>query len=208
MEFDKIISKFLSSGNEKLDSLLKFTTECDAMTHILRMTVLTDNSRRENDAEHSWHIALMALLFKEFFPEDVNVDRAVKMCVCHDLIEIYAGDTFAYDTAGNETKTAREKAAADRLFGHLPHPLGKEIRSLWEEFDAMQTADSRYANCMDRIQPFLHNTLTEGHTWVQGRVSKTATEKRMKPVKDFMPAVWPWIEKNIERGIKEGWLTE
>ena len=178
------------------------------MTHVLRRTLLTDGSRRENDAEHSWHIAVMALLFEEYAAEKPHTGRAAKMLVVHDLIEIYAGDTFAYDEQANLDKEEREKNAADKLFSQLPPEQGKEIRSLWEEFDAMQTADSKYANGMDRIQPFLHNTLTGGHTWIQAGAKRSMVEKRMEIVRDFMPDVWKWAELNIQNGIKEGWITD
>lgn len=207
-KFDDIIKNFISSGDSKIDSLLKFTAEIDEMPHILRRTMLVDSSRRENDAEHSWHIAVMAMLFQDYATEKIDTGRVAKMCVVHDLVEIYAGDTFAFDIEGNSSKEQREKEAADRLFSHLPEETGKEIRALWEEFDAMSTADSRYANCMDRIQPFLHNTLTDGHTWVLGQVKMDAVIKRMQPVKNFMPALWPWVENNLDRGIEQGWILK
>ncbi|WP_288807148.1 HD domain-containing protein [uncultured Treponema sp.] len=199
---------FLPGHNERLNKQLLFTAEIDKMTHVLRRTLLTDGSRRENDAEHSWHIAVMALLFEEYAAEKPDTGRAAKMLVVHDLIEIYAGDTFAYDEQANLDKEEREKNAADKLFSQLPPEQGKEIRSLWEEFDAMQTADSKYANCMDRIQPFLHNTLTGGHTWIQAGAKRSMVEKRMEIVRDFMPDVWKWAELNIQNGIKEGWITD
>lgn len=206
--FEEIIKNFTSSGDARLDAILKFTAEADQMTAILRRTILTDGSRRENDAEHSWHIALMAMLFKDYAEQTPNVERAVKMCVVHDLIEIYAGDTFAFDKAGNVSKEEREKAAADKLYSHLPEDLAKELRGLWEEFDAMESADSRYANCMDRIQPFLHNTLTSGHTWTLAKVSVADCERRMSPVKKFMPRIWPWVQKCIEQAVRQGWLQK
>ena len=178
------------------------------MTGIIRRTSLIDKSRRENDAEHSWHIATMAMLFEEYAKEPVNVPRAVEMCVVHDLIEIYAGDTFAYDIKANEGKAEREKEAADKLFSQLPQEQGKMIRSLWEEFDAMETPDAKYAACMDRLQPFMHNSLTDGFTWVESGTNRKVVEKRMAVIKDFMPEVYEWIEANIDRAIAMGWLKE
>lgn len=201
------IEDFISSGMERLDKQLKFTAEIDKMTSVLRRTMLLDKSRRENDAEHSWHIAVMALLFEEYASEPVDIGHAIKMCVVHDLIEIYAGDTFAYDVEGNKSKAEREEKAADRLFALLPEEQGAYIRALWEEFDRMETADSKYAACLDRIQPFFHNTLTEGHTWVEsGTTDRAAVEKRMSIVKKFMPSVYPWVEKNIDNAVEKGWL--
>ena len=200
------IEDFLESKNIRLDQQLRFTAEIDKMTSILRRTMLVDGSRRENDAEHSWHIAVMALIFEEYAAEPANVNRAVKMCVVHDLIEIYAGDTFAYDVAGNADKAEREAAAADKLFAQLPSEQGAEIRSLWEEFDAMQTSDAKYAACMDRLQPFLHNTLTGGHTWVESGTARPSVEKRMAIIKDFMPEVYKWVETNLDNAVAKGWL--
>lgn len=197
---------FIPSGNERLDSQLLFTAEIDQLTQIARRTVLIDKSRRENDAEHSWHIAVMAMLFKEYVKEPVDVGRVVQMCVVHDLIEIYAGDTFAYDEKGNMDKEERERLAADKLFSLIPEEQGKMIRDLWEEFDAMETADSKYAACMDRLQPFYHNTLTDGHTWVEGNATRAAVEKRMAVIKDFMPEVYKWMDKNMDAAVEKGWL--
>ena len=200
------IENFLPSGKIRLDQQLKFTAEIDKMTGILRRTLLVDKSRRENDAEHSWHIAVMAMLFEEYAVEKVDTARAVKMCVVHDLVEIYAGDTFAYDVKGNEDKAERESLAADKLFGQLPEEQGQMIRDLWEEFDAMETPDAKYAACLDRIQPFLHNTLTDGHTWADGKTSRAAVEKRMAIVNEFMPEVYEWIVINLDRAMEKGWL--
>ena len=202
------LESFLPCDNDRLNKILKWTAEIDKMTHILRRTVLIDGSRRENDAEHSWHIAVMAILFEEYATEPVDFGRAVKMCVVHDLIEIYAGDTFAFDPKANEDKAEREKAAADKLFAQLPEDLGKEIRTMWEEFDRMDTPDSKYAACMDRLQPFLHNTLTKGHTWVEGKTHRGPVEKRLGVVKEFMPEVYKWAKLNIDNGVKQGWILE
>ena len=200
------LEEYLASGNERLDMQLKFTAEIDKMTSVYRRTLLVDGSRRENDAEHSWHIAVMALLFKEYCIEEPNVEHAIRMLVIHDLVEIYAGDTFAYDDKGNASKEERENAAADKLFSQIPPEQGAEIRSLWEEFDAMESTDAKYAACLDRLQPFLHNTLTEGHTWREGKTHRSQVEKRMNIIKEFMPDVYEWVDKNIERGIEKGWL--
>lgn len=205
-----ILKDFVSSGSLRLDQQLKFVAEIDKMTSVLRRTILLDRSRAENDAEHSWHIAVMALLFREYAAEEVNIHHAVEMLLVHDLVEIYAGDTFAYDTAGNETKAAREQEAADRLFAILPTEQGSYIRSLWEEFDGKNTSDAKYANCLDRLQPFLHNVLTEGFTWQNAEVRPNAAQvrERMAILKDFMPEVHVWAERSIQKAIAEKWLSE
>ena len=204
------LEQFLPSDNERLNEQLRFTAEIDKMTSVLRQTVLIDKSRRENDAEHSWHISVMALLFEEYALEKPNVNHAIEMALVHDLVEIYAGDTFAYDISGYEDKKQREQEAADKLFSLLPSEQGERIRALWMEFDANETVDSKYANCLDCIQPFLHNTLTDGHTWHnrEPHVKRWQVEKRMKKVKDFMPEVYKWIEANIDNAVKVGWLSE
>ena len=202
----------VSSGNARLDAQLKFTAEIDKMTAVCRKTLLLDRSRAENDAEHSWHIAVMALLFEEYAVEKVNVLHAVEMLIVHDLVEIYAGDTFAYDEAGNQTKAAREEAAAEKLFSILPCEQGKKIRALWEEFDAHLTPDARYADCLDKLQPYFHNILTEGFTWrnaIAGkRTTKKQVEQRMSPLKEFMPEVYKWVASSMNEAVSKGWLKE
>lgn len=200
------VENFLAGADEKINQLLRFTAEVDKMTGISRRTMLLNKSRRENDAEHSWHIAVMAMLFKDYAPEGCDVARAVQMCIVHDLVEIYAGDTFAYDVSANLGKEEREKAAADRLFGELPEHLGKQFRLLWEEFDKMETPDAKYAAAMDRLQPFLHNTLTDGQTWKEGKPSVAMVEKRLGPALELIPEIKGWYDANIERAKKEGWL--
>lgn len=197
---------FIKGENSRLNQQLLFTAEIDRMTDVLRQTLLISKSRRENDAEHSWHIAVMAMLFAEYAAEPVDIGRVVQMCVVHDLVEIEAGDTFAYDAQGNLDKADREKEAADKLFAKLPAEQGKMIRDLWEEFDAMETADARYAACMDRLQPFLHNTLTDGHTWVKGKVSHKSVEERARIIKEFMPEVYRWMDANISQAVEKGWI--
>ena len=204
------LKDFISSGNLRLDSLLKFTAEIDRMTGVLRRNLLIDRSRRENDAEHSWHIAVMALVFEEFAVQKVNVLHAVEMLLVHDLVEIYAGDTFAYDVNGYKDKAQREQRAADKLFSQLPPEQGKYIRSLWEDFECRSTPDARYADCLDKLQPFLHNTFTEGHTWKAEdiRTVRSQVEQRMSALKDFMPEVHRWVETNIGNAVAKGWLKE
>ena len=206
-DFDRF---HIPSGNARLDAQLKFTAVIDQMTGIFRKTLLVDRSRAENDAEHSWHIAVMALLFEEYAVEKVNTLHAVEMLLVHDLVEIYAGDTFAYDTEGNKTKVQRENAAAEKLFSILPPEQGAKIRALWEEFDAHATPDARYADCLDKLQPYFHNILTEGFTWRNAIAGKRTTrkqvEQRMSPLKDFMPEVYKWVQKSMDEAVRNNWL--
>lgn len=197
----------LDLKNTRFLQQLSFLTEVDAMKNILRRTLLVDGSRRENDAEHSWHFALMAMVLYEYSDcHNVNLSRVLKMALVHDLIEIYAGDTFAYDVKGNEDKLARETAAADKLFALLPEDQGVEYRKLWEEFDARETSDAVYAAAIDCLQPFINNYLTQGHTWKEGNVHSAQVYERLNSVKKGAPDLWPFVEFVIEDSIQKGYL--
>ncbi len=207
--FEEIIAAFTPSDDGRLDSLLKFTALAEEMDSIARRTKIADGSRAQNDAEHSWRIALMALLFKEYFAQDVDERKAALLCLAHDLVEIYAGDTFAYDAAANVGKEEREEAAAQKLFGQLPDDIAQKLRALWEEFEEFKTPESRYANCMDRLEPFLNNSLSlTGGTWAEAGATVAMVEKRIGPLKENMPRVWEWVQKNIERGKSRGFIKE
>lgn len=197
---------FLPGNDEKINQLLQFTALVDKMTSVQRRTLLIDGSRRENDAEHSWHISLMCLLFKDYAPKNCDVNKSIQMCLVHDLVEIYAGDTFAYDTKANIDKEKREQEAADKLFSTLPDHLAQELRALWEEFDEMQTPESIFAASMDRIQPYLHNTLTDGHTWKEGHPTEEMVNNRIGIAVQTIPELKDWYTKNIERAKKQGWI--
>ena len=197
---------------------LHFLAEIDKMKTILRQTILIDRSRQENDAEHSWHIAVMAMILQEYAAgtgSDDNRDnappdmaRVLKMTLVHDIIEVDAGDTFAYDEEALKTKTAREAQAADRVFSLLPDDQAVEVRALWEEFEAMETRESRYANAVDRLQPFMNNSCTDGHTWRTGSVRAAQVYKRMDIIRHMIPAAWPFIEETIADALRKGYLTE
>ena len=201
---------FPTSGNLRLDAQLKFSAIIDRMTSIHRRTLLIDRSRCENDAEHSWHIAVMALIFAEYAAEKFDVSHSVEMLLVHDLVEIYAGDTFAYDTARYIDKHERECAAADKLFAELPAEQGRYIRELWEEFETNTTPEAHYANCLDTLQPFLHNVLTGGHTWINStpRPRRHQVEKRVSVCKDFMPELYNWAMRQIAAAVEKKWLIE
>lgn len=199
----------MPSDDERLNSLLKFSALAEEMDKISRRTKLADSSRRQNDAEHSWRIALMALMFKDYFDEEVDATRAAAICLAHDLVEIYAGDTFAYDAAANVGKEEREAAAAQKLFGQLPDDIARKLHALWNEFEEFKTPESRYANCMDRLEPFLNNSLSlTGGTWTEAGATVAMVEKRIGPLKENMPRVWEWVQKNISVGLKKGFIKE
>lgn len=189
-----------------LEQKLAFLTEADKMKTVLRRTLLLDGSRRENDAEHSWHIALMAMTLFGYAAPGVSLERVLKMTLVHDLVEVYAGDTFAYDEKGNEDKAERERDAADRLFGLLPEPEAAAFLALWEEFDAEDTPDALYACAIDRLQPLLSNYRTRGHTWKDGTVTSAMVLRRMNPIRRALPAVWPEVEHMVAEALRQGWL--
>ena len=192
---------------EKLSQQLHFLSEIDKMKNILRKTLIADKSREETDAEHSWHFAMMAMtLFEHAGFSGVDVNRVIRMALVHDLVEIYAGDTFAYDEKGNESKAVREKEAADRLFSLLPDGQAAEYRSLWEEFDSLKTPDAKYAAAIDRFQPFLSNYLTDGYTWVKYGVTDQQVYRRMDPIKTSLPQLWDFVEYVIRDSCEKGYL--
>ncbi len=192
--------------NEKLLNQIKFVVTVDEMKNILRRNLVVDGSRRENDAEHSWHLAIMAIILEEYSAEKVNVEHVIKIALVHDLVEVYAGDTFAYDEKGNEDKEEREIAAANKLFGMLDPVQGSEIRALWDEFEAKKTPESKYANAVDRLQPLILNYLTNGHTWKLGDVHAPQIYKRMDIIRTAAPELWAIVEGIISASVEKGIL--
>ena len=157
--------------NERLGCQLAFALELDKEKNVLRQTHLTGHGRRENDAEHAWHMALMAYLLREYANEPVDIARVMLMCLLHDVVEIDAGDTYAYDEAAKESQAAREAAAAERIFGLLPADQASEFRALFAEFDAGESADARFARAMDNLQPLLLNDSNDGGDWKEHAVT-------------------------------------
>ena len=200
------MDKFSFIKDEKLHKQIKFAIVIDEMKNIFRRNLIIDGSRRENDAEHSWNLAMLAMLFEEYSTEKVDIERVLKIALVHDLIEVYAGDTFAYDVKGNEDKLQREIESANKLFGILDPGQGAEIRALWDEFEAKETAESKYANAIDRIQPLINNYLTNGHTWKEGDVHAPQIYKRMDIIRTTTPALWPIVEGIINTSIEIGIL--
>lgn len=182
----------------RLTEQLAFLVEADKLKNVLRRTLVTSGTRRENSAEHSWHLALCAVVLAEYAAESVDLLRAMKMLVVHDLVEIDAGDTFAFDAAANTDKAERERVAAERIFALLPPDLGGQLRELWEEFEAHATPEARYANAVDRIQPFLQNLNTQGGTWRLYRPTRAQVYERMDPVRTALPALWPTVVAGVE----------
>lgn len=193
---------------EDLNRRMEFIVECDRLKQILRRNLLADGSRQENDAEHSWHLALCAMTLWEYAPPGADLEKVLRMLLIHDIVEIDAGDTFAYDAVGNLDKEAREQAAADRIFGLLPPQQGARYRALWEEFDAMETPEARFAAAMDRLQPLLNNFRTDGHTWKLGNVRSPQVYQRLAPVREIGGPLWDYVEGLIRESVKRGYLQD
>lgn len=191
---------------ERLERQLGFVIELDRLKRVLRETLICDSSRRENSAEHSWHLAMMALLLAEYAPEGTDLMRAVKMALIHDIVEIDAGDAFCYDPAATAGKEERERLAADRLFTMLPRDQAAELRALWDEYEELATPEARYANALDRLQPLLQNLETEGGTWRMHGVARDRVRERMQPIARGMPDVWPYVEAALDRAAAAGWV--
>ena len=192
----------------RLAQQIQFIIEIDKLKRVLRQTLLTDESRQENSAEHSWHLAMMAILLAEYAPSsDVDVLHVIKMLLVHDLVEIDAGDTFCYDVLSNQSKAAREAEAATRIFGLLPEEQGAELRDLWEEFEVQESVNARFATALDRLQPLLHNQQTRGGTWRIHGITRDQVLRRMHPIQEGAPALWSFVEQVIEECVVAGYLS-
>lgn len=193
--------------DERLKKQIEFIVEIDKLKQIFRQNVIIGSERNENDAEHSWHLAVMAMLLSEYAVEKkLDMLRIIKMVLIHDLVEIDAGDTFCYDEKGYEDKDIREEKAAKRLFYILPKDQAHEIYSLWREFEELQTPEARFAACLDRIQPLILNYNTSGHTWQKPGVTSEKVLKRNAPLKENTPKLWEYVKEVIEDSIKKGIL--
>jgi len=195
--------------SDRFKKQIEFILEVDKLKHVLRQTLLLDRSRRENSAEHSWHIALMVFLFAEYCPgTDVDLLQVMKMLLVHDLVEIDAGDTYCYDAEGRQDQTQRETVAADRIFGLLPDDQAAGLRALWDEFEARKTPAAKFANALDRVQPMLNNYFTDGITWQENQIRSHQVHQRMRPVKDGAPALWNYVSNLIEDAVAKGILAK
>lgn len=188
----------------RLEQQVKFLVEIDKVKNIFRQTYLADANRKENDAEHSWHLALMAVLLKEYSNEEVDLAKVVPMVLIHDLVEIDAGDTYAYDEAGAETKRERETKAADRIFGMLPEDQCKWFRELWEEFEAYETPEAKFAHVLDNCQPLLLNDASNGRSWAEHGVRKSQIYKRNEHTSEGSVEIWEYMKELIDKHIRLG----
>lgn len=180
---------------------LEFLVEVDRLKSVLRMTALGGGTRRENSAEHSWHMAVMAPLLAEHAAESVDLLRVMKMVVIHDVVEIDAGDAFAFDPAANHGKADREQAAAARIFGLLPEDQAGELRALWDEFEERFTPEARFANALDRLAGVLQNHQNAGGTWLEHQVPREAVLARQDPIREAVPELWPWVLAVVDQAL-------
>lgn len=186
-----------------LERQLAFLREIDRLKGVLRMSPLIDQSRRENSAEHSWHLAMYALVLSEHAAAPVDVVRVVKMLLLHDIVEIDAGDTPFHDPSQQADQAERERLAAERIFSLLPEAQGTEFRDLWTEFEAADTDDARFAKALDRFQPLIHNVATDGGTWVAHQVSEAQVHERYgPPIARGAPALWEAAARLVQEHFR------
>jgi putative hydrolase of HD superfamily len=206
---EEIENELLPEQAGRFQKQIEFILEADKLKHTMRRTILMNKSRRENSAEHSWHIALTVLVLSEYAEEKtIDVFRVVKMLLIHDLVEIDAGDTYCYDDQGREDQAQREEIAADRIFNILPEDQARSYRSLWDEFEARETAESRLANALDRLQPFLLNYFTEGQSWQEHDVKISQVVSRMQPVEDGSPFLWNYVKTLLDDAVQKKYLSK
>lgn len=194
--------------DQRLPRQMNFIRETDKSKQIIRQTYLADGSRKEDDAEHAWHLALMAMLMSEYANEPVDQLKVIKMVLIHDLVEIDAGDTYAYDEAGNSTKRERELKAADRIFNLLPPDQAAQLRALWDEFEASETPEARFALSLDKIQPLLLNDASDGNSWKEHGVRLSQVLKRNVNTADGSAKLWEYAKSLIDKNVANGNLID
>lgn len=187
---------------------ISFIKEIDKLKYIQRKTKLFNSDRHENDAEHSWHLAMMALVLAEHSNRSVDILKVVKMVLIHDIVEIDAGDTFLYDTLKNHTNTREELAAAKRIFGLLPEKQAEEFVEIWKEFEDGITDEAKFAKSMDRFEPLLQNTSNNGGTWTEFNVDYQKVYDKKKAIKDGSASIWNYAENLINESVEKGILKK
>lgn len=190
----------------EIEKQIEFLMEIDKSKGILRMNWMLDQSRREDDAQHAWHACLTAMVLQKYAVRPVDIGHVIQMLLVHDIVEIDAGDTYAYDEKGYESKPQREQAAADRIYGMLPGGQGQALRALWEEFEAGETDDAKFANAVDRTQPFWGNFYIQGRVWKENGIEAKQVIRRNEVTKEIMPEVWEAVYEQIQQAVQNGWL--
>lgn len=200
--------KNLTPEKERLEKQIRFIVEADKVKNIFRQTYLADGERKENDAEHSWHLAMMAVLLQEHMKEKADLAKVMTMVLIHDLVEIDAGDTYAYDEKGARTKREREVKAADRIFGLLPEDQGTYFKELWEEFEAYETPEAKFAHLLDNFQPLLLNDASGGKSWKEHGVHRAQPMKRNERIPETSETVWEKMLEIFDKHVECGNLLE
>jgi len=191
---------------ERLAQQLQFILEIDRLKDVLRRNLVTAGDRFENDAEHSWHLALMAVVLAEHANDDIDVGRVVRMLLVHDIVEIDAGDAFVYDDEARANKAGRERAAADRLFPLLPADQAAELRALWDEFEAHTTPEARFASAIDRLQPLLLNHATQGASWSKHAITADRVLGLNSTIGHGSASLWEHAQRMISDAVTQGYL--
>jgi putative hydrolase of HD superfamily len=205
----KLNQKLIPNQIQRLQQQIEFMLEIDKLKHIFRRTILTDRSREESSAEHSWHIAMAAFLFSEYAQDqEMDLYRVIKMLLVHDLVEIDAGDTYCYDHQSRQDQARREQEAAERIFKILPSDQSQSFRALWVEFENKDTPESKYANALDRFQPFMQNYVTRGQIWRKNNITRRQVMDRMQPVFDGAPVLWNLVKLLIDDAVQKKYLAE
>jgi len=193
---------------ERFQKQLDFILEIDKEKNILRQTHLTGHGRRENDAEHAWHMAIMAWLLKEYSNQEIDIARTMMMILIHDIVEIDAGDTYAYDEELLKTQEERERRAAERIYGLLPEEQGRELRELFDEFEACETPEAKFARTMDNFQPLLLNHDNGGTDWVEHQVRRSQIEKRNEKTMKGSVFIREYLQTIIEQHVASGEIID
>ncbi|HEY4416360.1 MAG TPA: HD domain-containing protein [Verrucomicrobiae bacterium] len=194
------------TSNLRLQQQFEFLSEADKLKKIERQNILTDSSRRENSAEHSWHLTLLAIILAEYAAEPLDLFRVVKMLVLHDLVEIDAGDTFVHTAEELTQQAEREQVAASRIFALLPPDQAQDMLACWREFEAGHSAEAKFAKSLDRVQPALLHEATDAVIWQKNGITKTQILARMKEVRENTPRLWPKVSAIIEQAAAKGRL--
>ena len=192
----------------RLQQQIRFILEIDSLKDVMRRSRLLSDDRFENSAEHSWHLAMLALILAEYANAPIDQARVIKMVLVHDIVELDAGDTYCYDEVGAQDKEEREQRAAERIFGLLPSDQRDELRALWDEFEAGVTPDARFANTLDRVMPIMHNLFTGGGSWIENGITRSQVLQRNGPVKDGSDTLWQIVETIIEVGVARNLLQD
>jgi putative hydrolase of HD superfamily len=194
---------------DRLERQIEFVVEIDKLKNVFRQTLLIDKTRRENSAEHSWHISVLAILLSEYARKsDIDVLRVIKMALIHDLVEIDAGDTYCYDEKGALDQREREERAADRVFGILPADQAEELLDLWMEFERGETPEAQFTAALDRVQPLINNYKTDGEMWREHGIKRGRVVRRNSAVNKGAPVLWDYTSQLIEDAVRRGLLEE